>query len=156
MSKTIRLVLAAILCVFSFFGEDIIEIIKNNVEIVNVPSVNIDEPSLKYKTLVKSISSLDIEEKDAKQMSDFFLELSDIVSTDPGFLNSTGAFREFNMTAGGLNFAGLELKDKYPSLGEEIDKAISNTIGLEDSTLTEEKRKNLRDCLNAIAWGVHQ
>ena len=156
MSKKIRLILALILVGASLFGEKIIEIVKNNVEIVNVPSVNVDEPTLEYKTLVKNITNMDIEKDHARQISDFFLELSDVVWSDPGFLDSTGKFREFNIKSGGLNFAGLELKDKYPSLGEEIDKVIINTIGLEDSELTDEKRKNLRDCLNAVAWGVHQ
>tara|TARA_R100000008_G_C3574241_1_gene164177 strand:- start:950 stop:1420 length:471 start_codon:yes stop_codon:yes gene_type:complete len=156
MSKKIRLILALILVGASLFGEKIIEIVKNNVEIVNVPSVNVDEPTLEYKTLVKNITDMSIEKDDAKQISDFFLELSDVVWSDPGFLDSTGKFREFNIKSGGLNFAGLELKDKYPALGEEIDKVVINTIGLEDSELTDEKRKNLRDCLNAVAWGVHQ
>ena len=156
MSKKIRLILALILVGASLFGEKIIEIVKNNVEIVNVPSVNVDEPTLEYKTLVKNITNMDIEKDHARQISDFFLELSDVVWSDPGFLDSTGKFREFNIKSGGLNFAGLELKDKYPSLGEEIDKVIINTIGLEESELTDEKRKNLRDCLNAVAWGVHQ
>ena len=99
---------------------------------------------------------MDIAKDHARQITDFFLELSDVVWSDPGFLDSTGKFREFNIKSGGLNFAGLELKDKYPLLGEEIDKVIINTIGLEESELTDEKRKNLRDCLNAVAWGVHQ
>ena len=156
MSKKIRLILALILVGVSLFGEKIVEIVKNNVEIINVPSVNVDEPTLEYKTLVKNITTMDIEKDDARQISDFFLELSDVVWSDPGFLDSTGKFREFNIKSGGLNFAGLELKNKYPSLGEEIDKVVINTIGLEDSELTDEKRKNLRDCLNAVAWGVHQ
>ena len=156
MSKKIRLILALILVGASLFGEKIIEIVKNNVEIVNVPSVNVDEPTLEYKTLVKNITNMDIEKDHARQISDFFLELSDVVWSDPGFLDSTGKFREFNIKSGGLNFAGLELKDKYPLLGEEIDKVIINAIGLEESELTDEKRKNLRDCLNAVAWGVHQ
>ena len=156
MSKKIRLILALILVGASLFGEKIIEIVKNNVEIVNVPSVNVDEPTLEYKTLVKNITNMDIEKDHARQISDFLLELSDVVWSDPGFLDSTGKFREFNIKSGGLNFAGLELKDKYPLLGEEIDKVIINTIGLEESELTDEKRKNLRDCLNAVAWGVHQ
>tara|TARA_Y100001938_G_scaffold70225_1_gene97390 strand:+ start:1040 stop:1510 length:471 start_codon:yes stop_codon:yes gene_type:complete len=156
MSNIVKLILATLLTVAALFGEQIVDIIKNNVEIINTPSVNVDEPTLEYKTLVQKIVDMDVEKKDATQISDFFLEVSDVVSSDPGFLDSTGKFREFNIKSGGLNFAGLELKDKYPNLGEEIDAVVVNTIGLEDSKLTNEKRKDLRDCLNAIAWGVHQ
>ena len=156
MSKFIKLALALALTVAALFGEQIIEIVKNNVEIINTPSVNVDEPALEYKTLVESIVNMDIKDEDARQMSDFFLELSNVVWTDPGFIESTGQFRDFNVKSGGLNFAGLELKDKYPQLGEKIDKAIIDTVGVEDSELTEKKRKDLCDCLNAVAWGVHQ
>jgi len=156
MSNTVKLILAMLLTVAALFGEQVVEIIKNNIEIVNTPSVNVDEPTLEYKTLMQKIVAIDIEKEDAKQISDFFLEVADVIKSDPGFLVSTGKFREFNIKSGGLNFAGLELKDKYPSLGEEIDSAITNTVGLEDQELTIEKRKDLRDCLNAIAWGVYQ
>ena len=155
MSKTVKLILAMLLTVAALFGEQIVDIIKNNVEIINTPSVNVDEPTLEYKTLVQNIVAMNVEKKDAIQISEFFLEVADVVESDPGFLDSTGKFREFNIKSGGLNFAGLELKDKYPNLGEEIDTAVVNTIGLEDSALTGEKRKDLCDCLNAIAWGVH-
>ena len=155
MSKTVKLFLAALLTVVALFGEQVVEIIKNNVEVINTPSVNVDEPSLEFKTLVEKIVSLQIERGDAKQISDFFLELSDVVRTDPGFLDTTGTFREFNIKAGGLKFAGLELNNKYPTLGEEIDNVLKHAVGLEDTKLSEEKRKKLCDCLNAIAWGVH-
>lgn len=156
MPNAVKLILATILVVAALFGEQIIEIVKNNVEIVNTPSVNVDEPTLEYKTLVQKVVDMDIDKKDATQISDFFLEVADVVKSDPGFLDSTGKFREFNIKSGGLNFAGLDLKDKYPNLGEEIDSIIVNTIGLEDSQLTAEKRKSLHDSLSAIAWGVHQ
>ena len=114
MSNMIKLGLALILTVAALFGEQIVDVIKNNVDIVNKPSVNVDEPALEYKTLVENIVNMEIKNEDAKQVSDFFLELSNVVSTDPDLLNSTGQFREFNMMAGGLNFAGLDLKDRYP------------------------------------------
>ena len=156
MSKKIRLILAGILLVVALFGEQAFDIIKNNIEVVNTPSVDIVEPTISYKTLVEGIVGLNIENKDARQISDFFLQVSDVVSSDPGFLDSTGQFREFNVKSGGLNFAGLELKNKYPTLGEAIDGVIVQSIGLEDVELTKKKRKDLCDCLNAIAWGVHQ
>ncbi len=156
MSKYLKLSVAVLLVVGALFGEPIVEFLKDNVEIINTPSVNVDEPSLEYRTLVQDIVAIDISNSDARHISDFFSQLSDVVWLDPGFIKTTGVFREFNIKAGGLNFAGLELKNKYPSLGEEIDEVIINSIGKEDVELTTEKRKNLRDCLNAVAWGVHQ
>tara|TARA_R100001594_G_scaffold33875_1_gene62665 strand:- start:72 stop:545 length:474 start_codon:yes stop_codon:yes gene_type:complete len=157
MSKITRMILAIVLCVGAIFGEQIIDFVKNiEIEIDPTPSVDVVEPSLTYKEVVKDIVSLNIETQDAKQISDFFSELADVVSADPGFIQTTGNFREFNMTAGGLNFAGLELKDKYPSLGEEIDEVIVSSIGSEDQNLTDTKRSELVKCLDAVAWAVHQ
>ena len=156
MSKKLRLILMGVLVVVALLGEQFVEFIKANVEVINTPSVDVVEPTISYKTLVQKIVDIDIEKEDATQISDFFAEVSDIVESDPGFIRSTGVFREFNVKSGGLNFAGLELKDKYPKLGEEIDSVIAQSLGLEDSELTEEKRKDLCDCLDAIAWSVHQ
>ena len=156
MSNTVKIVTALILCFAALFGEPVVDWLKNNVEIVNTPSVDVVEPSLAYKEVVKDIVSLDIDAKDAKQISDFFSELASVVNNDPGFIQTTGNFREFNMTAGGLNFAGLELKDKYPNLGEKIDEVIVSSIGPEDQELSNSKRSELVKCLGGIAWAVHQ
>lgn len=155
MSEKLRLILAGVLVFVGLFGQQIFSFVKENVEIVNIPSVEKEEPNLTYKTLVQDITDLDIEPQDARQLGDFFSELADVVKTDPGFIKTTGVFRDFNVRAGGLNFAGLEIKNKYPSLGQEIDGAIMDTLGDQDVSLTDEKRKELVDCLNAIAWGVN-
>ena len=155
MSAKLRLILAGVLVFVGLFGQQIFSFVKENVEIVNIPSVEKEEPNLTYKTLVQDITDLDIEPQDARQLGDFFSELADVVKTDPGFIKTTGVFRDFNVRAGGLNFAGLEIKNKYPSLGQEIDGAIMDTLGDQDVSLTDEKRKELVDCLNAIAWGVN-
>ena len=156
MSKQFRLILAGILIVVGLFGEQILEFAKNNVNIVNTPSVDVSEPDLSYKTLVEPIVKMDIDSKDAKQISDFFVTLSDVVELDPGFVDTTEKFMVFNKTSGGLNFSGLEMKNKYEKLGENIDMVIAATIGLENVPMTAEVRKDLCDCLDAIAWSVNQ
>ena len=156
MSKQLRLILAGILIAVGLFGEQILEFAKNNVNIVNTPSVDISEPDLSYKTLVEPIVKMDIDSKDAKQISDFFVTLSDVVELDPGFVDTTEKFMVFNKTSGGLNFSGLEMKNKYEKLGENIDMVIAATIGLENVPMTAEVRKDLCDCLDAIAWSVNQ
>ena len=156
MSKGLRLALAGILLVIGLFGEQILDFVKDNVEIINTPSVNIPEPELEYKTLVEPIVAMDIDFNDAKQISVFFTTLSDVVEFDPGFVDTTEKFMVFNKTSGGLNFSGLKINDKYDKLGESIDMAIANTVGLENVPLTAEMREDLCDCLDAIAWSVHQ
>jgi len=156
MTKMTRLIIAGLLIVFAFFGESIMETVKDNLDDKENIVVNVVEPSEAWKMKVKNIVTLDITYEDARKISNFFSTFADVVKHDPGFIDNTEIVRKFNMTAGGLNFAGTEMKDKYPNLGELIDEAISSAIGLENVKLTDEKRMELVQCLRAIAWAVHQ
>ena len=158
MTNSVKMILIVVLLIGGFFGQNIVDFAKN-IEWdweTNEPVVKVVEPSLKYKEVVSKISDMDIERNDANKISDFYMELASVVKNDPMFIKSTGVFREFNMTAGGLNFAGSELKDKYPELGEEIDAAIIASIGVESTPLTDSARTELVECLLAIAWAVQQ
>lgn len=156
MSSKTRLFIAMVLCIVGLFGEPIFEKLKN-IDIptpnVVVPDESVDEPSLEYKTLVQDIVDVDIDRADASLMKQFFLELASVIENDSQFIKTTGQFRTFNITAGGLNFNN-KLKNKYPTLGEHIDEAIIASIGKEDVSMDSRKRQNLVDCLKAVAWGV--
>ena len=153
-NKKYQIIFIVALVFISIAGKPIAKVLQGK-EITPVDTTpQIVEPSLTNKTLVENLISLDINKADKNQLRDYFLTLSDVVKTEPGLIKTTGQFREFNITAGGLNFAGLELKNKYPNLGEEIDGAITAAVGKENTTLTPEKRSNLSKVLQAIAWSV--
>lgn len=154
MSDSLRIILALCLVVGALFGEQLADVVKNNVEIVNDPVVSVDEPSLEYKELVRPITNIDISSEDAKMLSAFYLELADVIKKDDSVVNSTGEFRNFNMMAGMLHF-NTSLKDKYDTLGEDIDMAIVETIGKQSVSL-EDKREELVSVLEAIAWSVNK
>ena len=80
--------------------------------------------------------------------------MSQIIQHEPKLIKTTGQFREFNIIAGGLNFAGLEMKNKYPDLGEAIDSIIMDSIGKEDVPLDDKRREVLYNVLHAIAWSM--
>lgn len=159
MNNNIKLGLAVGLCAAAFFGDNILNTIKNLPHNVPTPApvVNVDvvEPSIEYKGAVKDIVATDIDPKDASMISCFFLEVADVVKNDVAFIKTTGQFREFNSVAGGLNF-NTALKNKYENLGEAIDAVIVSSIGKEDVALDNTKRNNLVKSLQAIAWGVTQ
>lgn len=155
MNDTTRIVLALVLVVAALFGEKAIEFVKNNVEIVNEPTVMVVEPSMENKELVKPIVDLDIAEDDAKLITAFYLELADVVSDDNSVIKTTEQFRNFNGMAGLLHF-NSDLKGKYDSLGSDIDSAIVNAIGKQSTTIDEDKREDLSQILEAIAWSVNQ
>lgn len=150
-----RLFLGLALVAIGLFGESLWERVKN----INWPQPNdkvtIVEPSMELKTLVQPIVDEDISSEDADLMSAFFEELASVVANDSQFIQTTGQFRTFNVTAGGLNF-NKQLKNKYENLGEDIDAAIMEAIGKESVSMDEEKRSDLTEVLMAVAWGVKQ
>lgn len=153
MSDSFRIIMALCLIAASLFGEKVIDLVKN-IDPIDSPIVSVNEPSLEYKELVKPIVDLDISSDDAKMISAFYLEMADVVEKDNSVINSTGEFRNFNMMAGMLHF-NTSLKDKYDTLGEDIDSAIVGAIGKQSISL-DDKRKDLVSVLEAIAWSVNK
>lgn len=162
MNKRNRLTAAVLLIITAVFGEQALDFVKNVDIIIFQPDtpvvvvVPMDEPSLEYKALVQDIVAVDIAKEDATIIQAFFLELASVVKNDPGFLKTTGQFRDFNVMSGTMNFAGSDLKDKYPALGEDIDQALIDAVGKENVPLDDKKRENLVSALRAVAWGAVQ
>lgn len=122
---------------------------------VNVVFEKVDEPSDALKEDVAGISDLvvgDDADDDKIRLAQFYAQLSHIVRDEPGFIQTTGQFREYNSTAGQINYAGLSMKGKYSGLGQAIDEAIVGQIGLENITLDVDRRDDLAKILAAISW----
>lgn len=156
MNKTTRLVTAGVLILVGIFGDSVLEFATNiNKPVDEVENV-VYEPTNKEKALVADLVSIKFEDKDSDTMHGYFMELADVLETEPGFVKSTGQFREYNIMAGQMHFTGLELKDKYPNVGEKVDEAIMAAIGKENAALSSEKRSDLVNILRAIAWSFKQ
>ena len=157
MSNNIKLVLVIALLIGGMWGKQIVELVKDNIPTIVIDDTNrtdIPKPNVEYQTLVEPLSQMEIDKKDAVEIRDFFWQLSQMIQHEPGLIKTTAQFREFNMVAGGLNFAGLEMKNKYPDLGEAIDSIIMDSIGKENVPLDDDKRAKLYKTLHAIAWSV--
>jgi len=154
--KTSKIIIVVVLVFVSLVGQPIIEALQSTeiTPVDNKPEVV--EPSLTNKTLVEELILLDINKKDKTQLRDYFYTLSDVVETEPGLIQTTGQFKNFNSIAGQLNFTGLDLKDKYTNLGESIDEIIIATLGKENADFTPEARTSLVNVLDAIAWSFNQ
>ena len=153
MSDSVRIFLALIVLTVAFLGERVVNYV-NNIDI-NIPVVNVDDPSLENKELVKRIVEIDFKEEDARLVSAYFTELANVVKNDSTVLKSTENFANFNMMSGILHF-DTSFADKYEDLGESVEYAVQNSIGLENEQLTDSKRKDLVEILQAIAWSVNQ
>ena len=122
---------------------------------VNVIFEKVDEPSDALKEDVAGISDLvvgDDADDDKIRLAQFYAQLSHVVRKEPGFIQTTGQFREYNSTAGQINYAGLSLKGKYSGLGQAIDEANVGQIGLENIELDVDRRDDLAKILAAISW----
>ena len=155
MSDNVRLFLAFVVMLVGLFGEKAVEFVKDRVEFVDETVYTISEPSLENKELVKPITEIDIAPEDAKLISSFYLELADVIDKDDTIIESTGQFRNLNTFAGILHFNSA-LLGKYESLGENIDTAIAEAIGKQSVTMDDDKRQDLVEILNAVAWSVNQ
>lgn len=153
MSENIRLTLAIIVLLVGLFGEKAVQLVKDNVEIVDGVTYTVTEPSLENKELVKPITEIDIEPQDSELISSFYLELSDVINKDDSIIQYTEQFRNLNTFAGVLHF-NTSLLGKYENLGEKIDSAIANAIGKQNVAMDEDKREDLVEILNAVAWSV--
>lgn len=125
---------------------------------VNVVFEKVDEPSDVLKEQVAGISDLVVGEDasdDKVRLAQFYAQLSKIVRDEPGFLKTTGQFKDYNSTSGQINYAGLSMKGKYSGLGQAIDQAIANQIGLENVELDVDKRDDLAKILAAISWELY-
>lgn len=122
---------------------------------VNVDFEAVNEPSEDMKSLVAGLSDL-VTGEDAQydkiRLAQFYAQLSKVVANEPGFIETTGQFREYNSMVGQINFAGKSLKGKYNGLGKAVDDAIVDAIGKENIALSDEKRQDLSDVLAAVSW----
>ena len=122
---------------------------------VNVVFEKVDEPSTALKEKVAGISDFvvgDDSDDDKIRLAQFYAQLSKIIRNEPGFLKTTGEFKQYNSTAGQINYAGISLKGKYTGLGQTIDQTIADQIGLENVELDVDKRDDLAKILAAISW----
>ena len=154
MNDFTRIVLIGILLSVGFFGEQILEFAKNNVDIIT-PTVTVDEPSLEDKELVRPITNIDFSKEDAELISAYFTELASVVDKDSTVITNTSEFANFNLMSGVLYF-DTSFADKYETLGENVESAVQNSIGLESAPLDDKKRNDLVNTLKAIAWSVNQ
>jgi len=153
MDKQSRLFLGLMVCAIGFFAEPALNYFNKNEKPQDTKVV--DAPSLELKTLIDPIVKIDISKEDANFISCFYKELADVVSNDIEFIKTTGQLREFNTASGKLYFP-TKLKNKYETLGEDIDRAMISAIGKENATMTSDKRNKAVNIFNAISWGVQQ
>lgn len=161
MSKFAKLSIAALLLCVAFFEANILEFVKSVDFTPEAPEefvvVNITPPSEANKALTQGIQDFVIEVKDAKEISDFYGQLADVIRDDAidQIIIQNKSFRDWYMKSGSLNFTPA-LKGKYIGLGSAIDAVLMGALGDQDVKWTPQTRKTASEICDAIAWAVHQ
>ena len=147
MSSGLRAVLGLTLIVVGFFWNDIRERIPTIIP-DKKPTIAIEEPSEEIKKKVSSVSGLVTDSSDRLNLAVFnkvFSERCSSYKTDAQQLNDV-------YTLAGKEFFGDSLRGKYDGLSRAIVSLISDNIGDETHTLTEEEKLNLASDFIALAW----
>jgi len=123
------------------------------------PTIVVPEPLTYYKDLVKDIPSILVgndAKKDGVELAKFYLDMADVIGRDENIIKTTSTIRQLHSNAGQLMFQASGMKDKYSNLNNVIDNVFVKCLGLENVSLTPEKRSSIVMGCRAIAWGVLQ
>jgi hypothetical protein len=123
----------------------------------------IPTPSSDLVSIVSPITPILVGEKsqlkkDVSALKSFYLEMADTLTRDKDtkVIKTTDQLRQTNINAGTIAFQNTGMKSRYPGLGQAIDKALADKLGLDIVELTDLKRKDAIDIFTAIAWACQQ
>jgi len=132
--------------------------LSNNSELINIDFEPVKEPSAEMKVLTADIP-LSVTGEDANwdkvRLAQFYAQLSSIIMNEPGFIRTTGDFRDYYMQTGQINFAGNSLKGKYADLGKVVDDIIVKSIGKQSKEFDNDTRNKVSNIFAAISWSLY-
>lgn len=112
------------------------------------------EPSEELKQLVSPLRGIISSKKDVSMASQFFEDFSDVVGRDKDVIASTQQLRAGYIRSEKLMLQRTDMVGKYPGFGEAKDKVLATVLGLDNVSLTPEKRQKAVDAFKAIAWAI--
>lgn len=163
-SKTILVVLAAVLIFIGVVKPDISHWIKPNpspsnvVDVVDVPVAPTDQ-ILKEKAdlVVKALLSGDGHRKiDGSRLSGLYRDLAILIQLDGEneVVKNTDEVRQANAIAGVM--VRLDIKGKYPDLAKAATEVVVAGIGDENTVLSKDLRKKAVDSFKALSWACYE
>jgi len=111
-------------------------------------------PAESLKTLVTPLRGIISDEKDAGIASQFFLDFADVVERDVEIVKSTQQLRAGYIRAETLLLQRTDMVGRYPGFGAAKDAVLKQVLGLENVSLTAEKRSKAVEAFKAIAWAI--
>lgn len=150
MRKILIFALAVALpgCIYPFPSPDIAT------DPVVVPQVAENTPSAELQVLVSPLRELGMSEQDAAKTAKFFLDFADVLSRDDSVIKTTADIREGYIRAETLMLQRTDMVGKYPGFGKVKDDILVETLGLNRTPLTLEKRSKAVEAFKAMAWAL--
>ena len=148
-----RTIIGLAVIVVGLFWVQIQERIPDIVPINNpAVTITINEPSQEIKDKVSSIASLVTDEKDRLNLCIFnkvFAERVKGYDADAQQINDV-------YTEAAKTFFGETLRGKYEGYGSGVTKLMSDIVGDENHTLTQQEKDKLSKVFNGLAWCLNQ
>ena len=118
------------------------------------PEPNPNAPDAATRAIVANVREiLSGHQEDGKRLAAFYLALADVIQRDAGqVIRDMADVREVNRRAGLLMFQQTDLQGKYPGLGDAIEAALAQLVGMDNAPLDDAKRKTVIAAFRAIAW----
>lgn len=115
---------------------------------------DLDAPSPELQSLVAPLATIITDKADAEKTAQFFTDFADVVERDSDVIKTTKDLRDGYVRAETLMLQRTDMVGKYPGFGAAKDEVLAEAIGLDQVTLTPEKRTKAVDVFNAMAWAL--
>jgi hypothetical protein len=106
------------------------------------------------QALVEPLRGIITDPSDRELSAQFHDEFADVIARDKDIITSTEMIREGYVRAETLMLQRTELVGKYPGFGAAKDAVLEEVLGLENVTLTDEKRADAVEAFRAIAEAI--
>jgi hypothetical protein len=160
-SKTLVLLIAALLIAVGLFKPDLGSLVNRPqpdvVEVEELLAPFREGLKTKADEVVKILKDGDLDRKtDGKRLASLYVDLATLVALDGDdeVIKNTEEIRQSNRLAGTM--LKLDMKNKYPKLGEACKAVIVEAIGDDSVALNKESRIQAAEGFKALAWACLQ
>jgi len=91
---------------------------------------------------------------DAEKLASLYNDIATLIEINDDIIKNTEEIREANKIAGKMS--KLDLKGKYPNLGEAANNMIIKYIGDENAALSDDLRTKSVNAFRALAWACKE
>lgn len=99
-------------------------------------------------------AALDNGGNDAVVLANLYNDLATLIALDQDVIKNTEEIKVANSLTGYM--LKLDMKDKYPDLGESSNKMVMSYLGDDNAVLSPELRRKAVEVFKALAWACNE